>query len=663
MRWSLTDRLESERDRWILWLPVALAIGDGLYFGLASEPPLSVGIAALAVTLLALLAGRSRPFWPILLGLTLIALGFFAAEWRCRTVAAKMLEAPIRMMTLWGRVVEVEPVENGQRLLLDQLSGTGIEGVQRVRVRLRNFDPVAPGQRLRLRASLMPPPPPLVPGGYDFTRQAWFQRIGAVGYEIGHPVVLPPRPDPDPRERAALLLGRFRQFLSARINGAILAGGFPPGIATVAASLVTGQRGPVPMPVLADYRDAGLAHILVIAGMHLSMVAGLVLVGLRLLLAAIPALALYFPIHKWTACGALLVTFCYLLISGAPVPTQRAFIMSGCALLAILLDRQPLSLRAISLAASILLLTQPESLCSASFQLSFAAVYGLIAGYEALGPRLAAWRQHGHSFWRMPLLYIAGILLTTQIAASATAFYSLFHFNRYAVYSLLGNALAVPLVGFWVMPAALIAMLLLPFGLDGLAWQAMAAGLARVTDIARWVAHLPGATLSAPAMPPVSLLLFSLGAAWLILWRRRWRLYGLAPMAAAILLALIAPPPDLLVDGSFKFFALREADGHLRQFPGHAGQSLRQAWAHEAGEGDRLADISGDSRLNCALDGCWLQSGGRERWIPLDRRHWQAEGTHAIWLTEPPRVLSVAAWQGRRPWRPSAGLGNEEELD
>ena len=640
--------LEEERDRWILWAPVALASGIAVYFSLPSEPPLWMMMALPPLGLLPLALWRGRAGWPLLFGLLLALTGFVAAEYRTWSVTAPVLTEPTGIFLLSGRVIAVEPVEKGQRVTLDHLTGGPLYRVklERVRLRLRTDYGLRPGQDLTLRAALMPPPAPSVPGGYDFTRAAWFQKLGAVGYAVGRPIIRGELAEPGWRTA----LGRARQTLTRRIVGTIDQAGFEPGIGVVAAALITGQRGPVPPAILQSYRDAGLAHVLVIAGMHLSMVAGLVLVVLRGVLAAIPALALRYPIHKWTACGALIVTLGYLLISGAPVPTQRAFIMTSILLLAVLLDRQPVSLRSISLAAMAVLLWQPESLMGPSFQLSFAAVYGLICGYEALGPWLASWRQSSKGWWQMPLLYVGGILITTQIAGTATAFYSLFHFNRYAVYGLLGNALAVPLVGFWVMPAALLAFCLMPFGFDEWGWRLMGAGLAQVTRIADWVSHLPGATVDFPSMPPVSLLLFSLGAAWLLLWRTRWRLFGLSGMAAALAVVFLASPPDLLIDPTGKLVAFREADGRLHLASGRGGNSLRQSWAQMAGEGEELPEPEEGASAVCSGQECRLVRDGNERRILLPG---SGGGTREVWLGqgEALRIVSVADWQGDRPWR------------
>jgi competence protein ComEC len=645
-----TELLAIDPERWVLWLPVGLAVGIALYFALPCEPPPWLGGALLLGLAPPLWLGRRRGWAPVLLAAAIVALGFTAAQGRSQRVAAPVLTAPTELFRLQGRVVEIDPEAHGQRLLLDRLVGGPLRAarLQRVRVTVRSATGLQPGQVVQMWARLTPPPAPWAPAGYDLARAAWFEQLGAVGYAIGRPVVVMPA-TADWR----LVLTRLRQALGQRISASIESAGYSAGIAAVATALITGQRGPVPAPLLQAYRDAGLAHILVIAGMHLSMVAGLILVLLRATLAAIPWLALRQPIHKWTAAGALLVSFAYLLISGAPVPTQRAFIMIAVALLAVLLDRQAVSLRGISLAASLILLAEPEALTGASFQLSFAAVYGLICGYEALAPRLAAWRQADRAWWTAPLLYAGGILLTTQIAGSATAFYSLYHFNRYAVYSLLGNLLAVPLVGFWVMPAALLGCCLLPLGLDGWGWQLMAAGLTQVSRVALMVSHLPGATLTVPVMPAASLLLFSAGFAWLLLWRRRWRLWGLPAMAGALLLALLQRPPDLLVDADLRLVAARQADGRLHIAPGRRDRSLRQAWAHLAGEGDALPPVEGEAAMACDDQGCRFSAAGRAQFVPIDRSEWRRQGTHAVWLTDgaSARLLSVADWQGDRPWR------------
>ncbi len=150
---------------------------------------------------------------------------------------------------------------------------------------------------------------------------------------------------------------------------------------------LTGERGAIPETTLQAMRDSGLAHLLAISGLHVGLVAGLLFFAVRALLALVPALALNHPIKKWAAVAAGLGAFAYLLLTGATVPTQRAFLMIGLVLLAVVLERTALSFRLIASAAVVVLAIAPESLLSPSFQLSFAAVAALIAVYELVRDR------------------------------------------------------------------------------------------------------------------------------------------------------------------------------------------------------------------------------------------------------------------------------------
>jgi competence protein ComEC len=684
--------LGAERERWFLWLPVGLAAGIAGYFSLSREPERWTGPAALAVCLMAAVILRHRPAgWMAAAAAGAVALGFVAAVERSVRVAHPVLAEPSGVIRLSGRIAELEPLEQGLRVVLDPVtlppSDGGSRPPTRVRLHLAGTEAdLASGQWITVGAALFPPPAPAAPGAYDFTRQAWFARLGAVGYAVGAPAVLSSPDAESLGERLRLWLAGLRHELTRRIVGAIDAAGLPSGTGAVAAALITAERGPLPPAVLQSYRDAGLAHVLVIAGMHMSMVAGLVFVALRSILAAIPAIALRFSIKKLTAAGALLVTLGYLLISGAPVPTQRAFIMNGIVLLAVLVDRQAISLRSITWAALTVLLLQPEALVGASFQMSFAAVYGLISAYEALGPGLAKWRQANHGWWSTPLLYVAGIVLTTQIAGTATAFYTVFHFNRYATYSLLGNLLAVPVVGFWIMPAALLAFCLMPFGLDAWGWQLMGWGIVCVSRIARAVSSLPFATIDLPSIPVAALLVFTLGGCWLCLWRTRWRLLGVAGLAGGLALYVVEPPPDVLVDSAGRLMAVRSSDGRLALSGRHGAKMVRETWIKRAGQGSEAPawDQLADDRLRCGRQGCLYRAHGHlvalapplrtladacrtadvvvtpapvrapcpSARVVIDGDRLMRRGTHAVWLDDDGdiRVETVAGWQGDRPW-------------
>jgi competence protein ComEC len=201
---------------------------------------------------------------------------------------------------------------------------------------------------------------------------------------------------------------------------------------------------------------------------------------------------LRYPAKKWAALAALAGAFFYLLLSGATVPTQRAFLMLAAVLAAVVLDRTAISMRLVAWAAVLVLLVAPESLLSASFQMSFAAVTALVAVYEALSGRSSAWRS-GAGRVRKLGLYVSGVLLTTVVAGLATAPFALYNFNRFALYGVAANMIAVLLTGLWVMPWAICALVLMPFGLEAVALAPMGWGIDAVVSVAETVAAWPGA--------------------------------------------------------------------------------------------------------------------------------------------------------------------------
>ena len=179
------------------------------------------------------------------------------------------------------------------------------------------------------------------------------------------------------------------------------------------------------------------------------------------------------------------------MISGAAIPTQRAFIMTGIVFAAILIDRLRLSMRICALAALVVLLLDPASLVGVSFQMSFGAVVALIAVYETWGTRLA-YLFHSGSFGRKALGYFGAVAVTTLVATVGTEPFAIYHFHHLVLYSPLANVIAVPISAMWTLPWGVIACLLMPFGLEKVALVPMGWGIDVTIAVAQWVAALPG---------------------------------------------------------------------------------------------------------------------------------------------------------------------------
>lgn len=686
-RTRLETWLGLERDRLVLWLPVAYGTGILMYFALPREPPPTVvPLAWLATAALVLAPFASTKLAPArfpLLLLACLAAGLGCGKWRSDHVAAPVLKRPATF-NLEGRVRLVEPRGTRMRLLLDELSVEGL-AAERTPERLRVTTParsgLVPGARVRLRARLLPPSGPSWPRGYDLARQAWFERVGAVGYALGHLVILEQAETRAVADHIAALRQELALAARARIGGD--AGG-------VAAALLTGLRGDISDRVWREMQASGLAHLLAISGLHLGLVAGAVFVAGRFLFALIPPLALRIPARKPAAVAALVASFGYLLLAGAPVPTRRAFVMVAVALFAVIIDRNPLSMRLVAVAAGVVLGLQPEAVVSVSFQMSFAAVIALIAWFERRSDAITADGAQAPSGLIARLwAYLRMVLITTLLASLATMPFAAFHFQKVATYGVAANLLAVPLTAFWIMPVGLIGLALYPFGLAGPAFDLMGLGVRALLAIAHSVSALPGASVAVAAWPNAALALFVAGGLWLTLWRQSWRFAALPILALATALGLFARPPDLLASPRLAQLALRTGDGVML-----LQERVRDAFLRRQWQAAMLADkvISPPPRatahptITCTVRDCVVDDGPGARiavvFLPdalaeacrradlvitalrapkcanarvIDGVALRSSGGLAIWLEDGGYHLeTVAEARGLRPWASGA---------
>lgn len=682
----LVARFLAERERWPLWFPVLMGIGIAIYFSLDREPVWWVGATALALATALLLAARRLNLdLTAASALLAIALGFAASQFQTWWVAAPVLERRIGPVEVTGRLVAVEPLPEGARLVIAPRSVGNLDAQHipaRLRVRLRRGEAgVVPGDWVSLRAMLMPPPAPSTPGAYDFERRAWFDRLGAVGYALGAPQLREPPPGEAPSFwRHAI--EALRNGVTQRIRAAL-----PDRSGAIAAAIIAGETHAIAPDDAGAFRDAGLAHILVIAGLHMGMVAGIAFFALRAFFALIPAIALNYPTKKFAAAGALFVIFGYLLLSGATVSSRRAFVMIGLVLLAILVDRVSVSARAIALAAVAVMLMTPDAAAGPSFQMSFSSVGCLIAFYEAMRPRLSDWHRDAGAVRRFGL-YILGLAFTTMVTTVATAPFTIYHFNRFPLYSVVANALAVPITGFWVMPWAIVSCLLMPLGLEKLALLPMSWGIDAIAAIGHQVTSWPGAVMHVPSLSALALGLIAFGGLWLGIWLGKWRWWGLAPIAVGFLSLVATRPPDLLIAGDMRLIAVRAADGSYLPSVPHGAAMVEDTWtrraAAELGPSWPQSGGTEDSALQCDAEGCFYRARGKVialirdgaalaedcraadlvvspvaahracRGVTvIDRIDTYRKGGHAVWLSPSGiDIETVRDWQGDRPWSP-----------
>ncbi|HVZ53629.1 MAG TPA: ComEC/Rec2 family competence protein [Pseudolabrys sp.] len=599
--WALA---EVAPGRLLPWLPVAFGFGIVLYFTAEREPAWwAASIAALVGITLAVTARRGAIGFPLALGFAAVAAGFAVATLQTQRIAHPVLQFPVGSASLGGFVEVREERERSDRIVirLTRLDGARIaERPERVRVAVRKGTAPAVGAFVDLKAHLSPPLQPLRPGGYDFARDMYFQGIGASGYALGKIRTVPAQAAPGLWLHYAAVIDGMRESINRRIH-AVLAG----DRGSIASALITGKRGAISAPVNDAFYVSSLAHVLAISGYHMAVVAGIAFFFIRAGLALFPSLAVRRPIKKWAAAGALVMAAFYLVLSGASVSTQRAFIMIAIVLIGIMVDRPTLTFRTISIAAFAVLLLSPPAIVTPSFQMSFAAALALIAAYQyglpfradadaSLYARAAVWGGRE----------IAGLLMAALVAGLATTPYAAFHFHRLAPYGVLANLLAMPVISALVMPMGILGVLLTPFGFDGACWHLMGIGIDWMIAVVLWVANLPGAVGRIQAFGTGPLLLGTAGLLLICLLRSRLRWSGAVLALAASLWAVMTPRPDVLIAGDGQVAAIRGSDGRLSVLHSGRDNFAVKEWLAADADGRTVKDASLKAGVACDEIGC-----------------------------------------------------------
>ena len=668
------------------WLAVVLAGGIGAWIALVNAVHWVAAIAlGLFVALAALAAWRGRADRVRCLS-AFVALGLVFAFgvgliWaRSEMVGQPALDRAIST-EFDGRVLEriEQPAQNRTRLVLATRHPDTAEAIK-IRVNIPaqvDNAQFSEGSVVRLRARLMPPAPPMLPGGYNFARSAWFQGYAATGTVQGEPQLLEPA-------KSGQFMARIQRQLSDHVRSRVDG---PSG--TIAAAFASGDRGAIGEEDEEAMRDAGLTHLLSISGLHVSaVIAGTYLLAIKLL-ALWPWLTLRVRLPVGAAAIAALAGIGYTLLTGAQVPTVRSCVAAMLVLGALAMGREALSLRMVAVAACFVLLLWPETLAGPSFQMSFSAVIAIIALHassparEFLKPREEGWF---HRTGRRALM----LLVTGLVIEIALMPIVLFHFHRAGVYGALANVIAIPLVTFISMPLIAIALFMDLLGLGAPVWWLVQKSLDLLLGIAHFTSSQPGAVKLMPQMSGALFGLFLAGGLWLALWQGRARLLGFVPVIAASVMLVLTPVPDVLISGdgrhvgitgeSEELLVLRESRSdytrdNLMELAGVEGEPValsnwegadcsRDFCAITLHRGDRdwhiLMSRSNElvterslaaacERADIVVSDRWLPQSCKPRWLKADRRMLEESGGLAIVL-DGPELQSVAQMQGEHGW-------------
>lgn len=565
VRLSVADR------RVFILFPFALIAGMLIYRVLFREPQIWLIVLGLSVATLYLARGikNGSVGGTNVLGLALV-LGFSLLPLHGLFFGTKMLGAPVYGSYRASVDKVLFSAGDAQRVLvsgISALSGRDPD-IRRARLFVRKGPKLAPGMLIEGPIRFAPVPGPAYPGAYDAQFAGYFSGIGAYGT-----ATRPPRIIRQGRPGFGLTLDRLRMAIGERIDG--LANGQQAG---VLRALVIGDQSGIDAATRRTLGRAGLAHVLAISGLHLSLVAGGVFLTLRFGLAAFFGFAQRFNIKKIAALGGMAAALGYLAISGGSVSAMRATITLMLVFGAVLAGRQALTMRNVAIAAIGILLLSPQSAFSAGFQLSFAAVVALVGAYEfaRARPFMDDVRPAGI------FSYVKGLAMTSLVAGGATAVFAAYHFQQTAPLGVLGNILAVPMVGFVVLPGAAIGVLLSPLGAELPFFQLAGWGVARVLDVAALVERLSAPLAIHPLLGPGVLVIAFAALCWFAFFNTALRFAG--PMVAVPLIVLMgrAEIPDLIVSDRTQAIAVR-GEGGFGLLAGRRNSFVVKVWEERLG--------------------------------------------------------------------------------
>jgi competence protein ComEC len=616
--------IEREKAQLPLWAPIFLGFGIIAWFVLPTQESwIAVMCFGGALSILGLCIGRRHALgFALSIAGLLLATGCGLIWVRATYNASKVLTAP-KMVRFEAIVLAVEPQIAREQVRLTLATHGNDTLPKRVRVNVGIEDWPQPdqsqaqtitqmitsGARISIRARLMPPPGPALPGSYDFARIAWFQGIGAVGRSVGTPVVL----------NSAMTSAPIRTYLSQHIASRVDA-----GQSGIAIALVTGDQAQIADADQEAMRASGLAHLLSISGLHITaVVAAAMFLSLRLL-ALSEYLALRFRLPIISAGFGAAAGLGYTLLTGAQVPTVRSFLASLLILLGLVLGREALTLRLVATGALIILFLWPESIIGPSFQLSFAAITALVALHEWPWVQRMTRRDEDRLPKRMAKAVLS-LALTGIAVELALMPIALYHFHESGVYGAIANMIAIPLTTFVIMPAEALALLADSVGMGGIFWWVVEQGLAALLYLAHGVAAQPNSVVRLPEVPVWALALIVGGGLWILLWKTRMRLMGFPVFFMGILASIMTPQPDLLITGDGQHLAFRTDEGELAILRGRAGDYVRDTLAERAGVEPELPDADWFNEAKCSPDVCLLtlNRGGRVWKIAATRsRHY-----------------------------------------
>jgi len=587
----VSENYQDEADSLVIWYPVCYAMGAAYYQVVPFEISSIWLVIVLEMMLIWLYLLRKNPQkFKVLTYLTIMMLGVCVAKASALYQKNNIEDNISKTSYLNGQIKVIDKNSNGRtRLILDNVNNFEKELKGKFRISIWGNDPsIKEGKCVELVAELPKDYAKNPIGHYNFLRRDFYQGISASGYAVS-PVF-----EKDCQKEPSVI-EKYRWYMADNINK-----NTTPDTGAIIKALTIGDKTAVTKETFALYKTSGLAHVLAISGMHMGMIALLVFFLIRVLLA--PLGTGQYDLRKPAAIVSLILTFGYFLISGQSISCLRAFIMTSLILIAVLLNRRPISLRLWAFALLVVVSVMPEAVIMPGFLMSFAAVMGIVAFYESNRKALIEWFLEGSLYLRIGK-YLLGIIITDLVASLMILPFSLYYFHQISVYTSLGNLLAGPLIAFYIMPALLIYLVSVPLGLGAYSIKPLSWGIDILNHITSWVSSLKGAESGndISAMPDWGILIITIGLLWFSIWQAKWRYWGTLAVIIGMMSLWTMPKVDFVFDEKGETFACADNNGKLQSTPWHKNKFLIKMWVGEN------TQPQNNSELICDKESCTCQ--------------------------------------------------------
>lgn len=591
----ITKNIAQESERVYLWLPLFMICGILSYFIFSNT--LFALCAFIPTIILFALYFKFRRF--TILAASFFLLGLFAMGFRVHSLNTPTIPHDIRDEKISARVLEVERRPNNMHLLLNEVlvldakseNAKTLNGIGKIRVTLNFGQKEYPnvGDSIIANVMLFAPTAQMAPSSVNLYENLFFKGIAASGYVKSLMQI----------ERVDSGSESARDVVSRNIRRNL-----PRNAAAVATALITGEN--TVRNVLQDaYRGSGIIHLLSISGAHMTLIAALIFLLIRSLLSFIPTISLKHDSKKIAAIITLFVSAFYLHLSGGAIPAVRAFMITALVLAGIIFSRPVFNVRSLAVVAIAMLMARPENVFSASFQMSFLAVFLVMEIYRRL-PALVRNMEN-------PLLKNICISMLVSIGASVVIMPTLlYYFNKFSLLSFITNIIAEPVFSLLIMPALALSVFLMGFsGVFIYPLKIAGFGIEILNNIALKTAEVPFMQMEMKIISTASFVIMLFGVLWYLIWSAKWRRWGIVILAFGFILGVSQDlTPDVIISPNHDSIGFKTRDAKLYVKQARRDTFIKSVWGQKYGLTDDISLV--DANLVCTVNECSYEKHGQK---------------------------------------------------